>query len=110
VDGNKPVFAQDMRGLGLANDDMPEWKRATFGGNKASYGKKTNLTILEQRQGLPIYKLREELLKVNIMAKQCAVNEKKGGPNPFFRFKFILWDSKSPRKLLTSTWLLLSTE
>lgn len=84
VDGNKPVFAQDMRGLGLANDDMPEWKRATFGGNKASYGKKTNLTILEQRQGLPIYKLREELLKVNIMAKECVVNEKRGAPHPLF--------------------------
>lgn len=65
ADGIKPVFAQDMRGIGLANDDMPEWKRATFGGNKASYGKKTNLTILEQRQGLPIYKLRQELLKVS---------------------------------------------
>lgn len=64
VDGNKPIFAQDLRGVGLANDDMPEWKRATFGGNKASYGRKTNLSILEQRQGLPIYKLREELLRV----------------------------------------------
>lgn len=64
VDGDKPIFAQDMRGVGLTNEDMPEWKRATFGGNKASYGKKTNLSILEQRQGLPIYKLREELLKV----------------------------------------------
>lgn len=63
LDGNKPIFAQDLRGVGLANDDMPEWKRATFGGNKASYGRKTNLSILEQRQGLPIYKLREELLR-----------------------------------------------
>ncbi|RMX42316.1 hypothetical protein pdam_00014654 [Pocillopora damicornis] len=66
VDGDKPIFAQDMRGVGLTNEDMPEWKRATFGGNKASYGKKTNLSILEQRQGLPIYKLREELLKAVI--------------------------------------------
>ena len=65
VNGDKPIFAQDMRGVGLANEDMPEWKRATFGGNKASYGKKTNLSILEQRQGLPIYKLRDELLKVD---------------------------------------------
>lgn len=31
--------------------------------SKGSYGKKTNLTIVEQRQGLPIYKLREELIK-----------------------------------------------
>lgn len=71
VDGDKPAFAQDMRGVGLANEDMPEWKRATFGGNKASYGKKTNLSLLEQRQGLPIYKLREELLKVCSVYRSC---------------------------------------
>ena len=43
---------------------MPEWRKASFGGKKVSYGKKTNLTILEQRQSLPIYKLRNELVKV----------------------------------------------
>ncbi len=42
---------------------MPEWKKASFGGNKASYGRKTTLSILEQRQGLPIYKLRDNLIK-----------------------------------------------
>ena len=29
----------------------------------ASYGKKTSLSIIEQRQSLPIFKLKEELLK-----------------------------------------------
>lgn len=33
------------------------------GGTRGSYGKKTNMTILEQRQSLPIYKLRDELIK-----------------------------------------------
>ena len=61
---DKPYFAQDMRGISLAGQDLPEWKKATFGGNKASYGKRTNLSILEQRQGLPIFKLRGELIKV----------------------------------------------
>jgi ATP-dependent RNA helicase DHX8/PRP22 len=42
--------------------DMPEWKRAMLGGNKVSYGKKTDLSILEQRKSLPIYKLKEELM------------------------------------------------
>ncbi|XP_048579311.1 ATP-dependent RNA helicase DHX8 isoform X2 [Nematostella vectensis] len=63
ADGDKPYFAQDMRGMNLASQDMPEWKKASFGGNKASYGKRTNLTIIQQREGLPIFKLRDELVK-----------------------------------------------
>ncbi|VDP13935.1 unnamed protein product [Soboliphyme baturini] len=43
--------------------DMPEWKKHVTG-TKTSYGKpRTTLSILEQRQSLPIYKLKEELVK-----------------------------------------------
>jgi len=59
----KPYFAQDMKGIGMQNEDVPEWKKATFGGKGGSYGKKTSLSILEQRESLPIYKLRNELVK-----------------------------------------------
>ena len=62
---DRPQFAQEAKGIGLsAKDDMPEWRKASFGGKKVSYGKKTNLSILEQRQSLPIFKLRDELVKV----------------------------------------------
>lgn len=44
--------------------DMPEWKRNILGGSKASFGKKEKKSILEQRQSLPIYKLKDELVKV----------------------------------------------
>lgn len=54
------------RGVGLQSQDLPEWKKHVIGGKKSSFGKKTNLSILEQRQSLPIYKLKEELRKVNI--------------------------------------------
>lgn len=54
----------NMRGIGLQSQDLPEWKKHVIGGKKSSFGKKTNLTIIEQRQSLPIYKLREELIKV----------------------------------------------
>ena len=47
----------------LNNTDMPEWKKSIIGGSKGSYGKKTSLSILEQRQSLPIYKLKDELIK-----------------------------------------------
>uniref|UniRef100_A0A5S6PYS7 RNA helicase n=1 Tax=Trichuris muris TaxID=70415 RepID=A0A5S6PYS7_TRIMR len=42
--------------------DLPEWKRHITGGR--SYGKpRTLMSILEQRQSLPISKLRDELVK-----------------------------------------------
>lgn len=59
-------------------NDIPEWKKHAFGGNKASYGKKTQLSILEQRESLPIYKLKEQLIQV----RQCR-NKPKGGRQRF---------------------------
>lgn len=56
-----------MRGIGLSTQDLPEWKKHITGGSKASYGKKTQMTILEQRQCLPIYKLKDDLIKVSFV-------------------------------------------
>jgi ATP-dependent RNA helicase DHX8/PRP22 len=53
-----------MRGVGSAPADLPEWKKHITGGQKASYGKKEKKSLLEQRQSLPIYKLKDELIKV----------------------------------------------
>ena len=57
-----------MRGIGLSTQDLPEWKKHITGGSKASYGKKTQMTILEQRQCLPIYKLKDDLIKVSFIS------------------------------------------
>ena len=57
-------LAGSMRGIGIQVQDMPEWKKHITGGSKASYGKKEKRSLLEQRQGLPIFKLKDELLKV----------------------------------------------
>ena len=51
------------RGMAPQPQEVPEWKRHVTGGSRGSYGKKTTLTILEQRQSLPIYKLRDQLVK-----------------------------------------------
>lgn len=61
-----------MRGIGMMPNDIPEWKKHAFGGNKASYGRKTQLSILEQRESLPIYKLKEQLIQV------CQLENSKG--------------------------------
>ena len=47
---------------GIPNE-MPEWKRFITGGAKASYGKRTELSLMEQRQSLPIYHFKDELCK-----------------------------------------------
>lgn len=44
-------------------NEMPEWKRYITGGSKASYGKRTELSLMEQRQSLPIYQFKDELVK-----------------------------------------------
>jgi ATP-dependent RNA helicase DHX8/PRP22 len=59
------TLAANMRGIGLTNQDLPEWKKHVIGGKKSSFGRKTDMTLLEQRQSLPIYKLKDELTKVN---------------------------------------------
>jgi len=55
-------------------NDIPEWKKHAFGGNKASYGKKTQLSLLEQRESLPIYKLKEQLVQVRQFNKDTFNN------------------------------------
>ena len=76
-----PMQADESRFLAadfkssLVPNELPEWKRASFGGNKASYGIKTKKSILEQRQGLPIFKLKTELVQVRmyICTYMCTV-------------------------------------
>lgn len=58
------ALAANMRGIGLPQQDIPEWKKHITGGAKASYGKRTSKTIIEQRESLPIYKLKDQLVKV----------------------------------------------
>ncbi|ONI32449.1 hypothetical protein PRUPE_1G368500 [Prunus persica] len=54
-------LAQEFRGVGLSAYDMPEWKKDAFG-KTISFGQKPKLSIQEQRQSLPIYKLKKELI------------------------------------------------
>ena len=64
--GGSGVDPSLMAGAGKAGGlpaDLPEWKKHIIGGSKGSFGRKTNMTILEQRQSLPIYKLKDELIK-----------------------------------------------
>ncbi|KAG0702731.1 P-loop containing nucleoside triphosphate hydrolase protein [Suillus ampliporus] len=58
------MFAQDLRGhlKDRKAGEVPKWRESTF--NKATtYGEITSRSIQEQRKSLPIYKLKDALLK-----------------------------------------------
>ena len=57
-------FANDLRGVkpNFANEKVPEWKRVTQSKDQ-SLGRRTNMTIKEQRESLPVYRFRSELIK-----------------------------------------------
>ncbi|KAF2310850.1 hypothetical protein GH714_017620 [Hevea brasiliensis] len=55
-------LAQELRGVGLSAYDMPEWKKDAFG-KALTFGQRSKLSIQEQRQSLPIYKLKKELIQ-----------------------------------------------
>lgn len=57
-------IAANMRGIGAMPVNLPEWKRKALGGNQVSYGRKSQLSILQQRETLPIFRLKEQLVQV----------------------------------------------
>ncbi|OAQ29681.1 hypothetical protein K457DRAFT_481743 [Linnemannia elongata AG-77] len=56
-------FAQDLRGSAASGKagQVPEWKASTFG-KATTYGRITNLSMQQQRESLPIFKLRTQLV------------------------------------------------
>ncbi|KAK9725476.1 hypothetical protein RND81_05G146300 [Saponaria officinalis] len=55
-------LAHELRGVGLSPNAVPEWKKEAYG-KTLSFGKKSKLSIQEQRQSLPVFKLRKELIQ-----------------------------------------------
>lgn len=54
---------QELRGLGMtATNEAPEWKVAALG-KAPTFGMQDSRSILEQRQSLPIYKLKDQLVQ-----------------------------------------------
>ncbi|KAI3901890.1 hypothetical protein MKW92_024075, partial [Papaver armeniacum] len=55
-------LAQELRGVGFSAYDMPEWKKDAYG-KALAFGQRSKLSLQEQRQSLPIYKLKKELVR-----------------------------------------------
>ncbi|KAL2364148.1 hypothetical protein RJZ56_002909 [Blastomyces dermatitidis] len=57
-------FAADLRNAQVTKttDTMPEWKRVTQSKDQ-SFGRRTNMTMKQQRESLPVFKFRKQLLE-----------------------------------------------
>uniref|UniRef100_A0A915AD75 RNA helicase n=2 Tax=Parascaris univalens TaxID=6257 RepID=A0A915AD75_PARUN len=55
--------AIDIPGASQRQRDMPEWMKHVTAGGKATYGKRTTMTIKEQRESLPIFALKKALME-----------------------------------------------
>lgn len=64
ADPDKRKFASDLRNAktNQRTEEVPEWKRAVIPKGQ-SMGKRTNLSIKEQRETLPVYAFRNQLIK-----------------------------------------------
>lgn len=62
--GDQKKFASDLRSAKMQQrtEAIPEWKRAVQPKNE-SYGKRTNMTIKQQRESLPVFQFREQLIQ-----------------------------------------------
>lgn len=64
ADPDKRKFAADMRRTmqNRPSEAVPEWRQAIAPKNQ-SFGKRTNMTIKQQRESLPVFAFREQLIK-----------------------------------------------
>ncbi|KAH7159744.1 P-loop containing nucleoside triphosphate hydrolase protein [Dactylonectria estremocensis] len=64
ADPEKRKFASDLRNArnNAKTEEVPEWKRAVIPKGE-SLGKRTNMSIKDQRESLPVYVFRSQLIK-----------------------------------------------
>ena len=63
VSADQRKFASDLRTAKApqSTDTVPEWKRVTQSKDQ-SFGRRTNMSMKEQRENLPVFKFRKQLL------------------------------------------------
>lgn len=56
-------YEEDESVVPARTREMPDWMKHVTAGGKATYGKRTNLSIQEQRESLPIFLLKAKLME-----------------------------------------------
>jgi len=62
ADASERALAQELRGIGVGVQEVPEWKQQALG-KAPTFGIRDSRSIKDQRESLPIFKLREQLIQ-----------------------------------------------
>uniref|UniRef100_A0A1I7XLM6 S1 motif domain-containing protein n=1 Tax=Heterorhabditis bacteriophora TaxID=37862 RepID=A0A1I7XLM6_HETBA len=62
-DTSTNLYRDNDRGPNRRDKEMPEWMKHVTAGGKATYGRRTNLSMKEQRESLPIFGLKKPLIQ-----------------------------------------------
>ena len=62
ADPSERALASELRGIGVGVQEVPEWKQQALG-KAPTFGIRDSRSIKDQRESLPIYKLREQLVQ-----------------------------------------------
>jgi hypothetical protein len=62
---------QELRGIGLGGYEVPEWKTKALG-KAPTFGYSDVRPIKEQRESLPIFKLRDQLVEAVNTNQVCS--------------------------------------
>lgn len=66
-------IAQALKGIDQTPNEIPEWKKEALGSHPTfGYGNRAKMSMVEQRNSLPIYKLKKELVSA-VMDNQVLV-------------------------------------
>jgi len=60
-DEKERTLAMELRGVGMPGYEIPQWKKESLG-NNASFGIVSTKSMQEQRESLPIYRLKNALM------------------------------------------------
>ncbi|VDN52257.1 unnamed protein product [Dracunculus medinensis] len=63
ADVNQRSSTMDGSGSSSRQRDMPEWMKHVTAGGRATYGKRSNLSMIEQKESLPIFALKKALME-----------------------------------------------
>ena len=70
ADPSERALAQELRGIGVGVAEVPEWKQQALG-KAPTFGIRDNRSIKDQRESLPIFKLREQLVQAVMDNQVC---------------------------------------
>lgn len=88
-------LAAELRGVGMAAFQQAEWKKKALG-KAPTYGQRDTRSIKEQRESLPIFKLRDQLVEVRRLFSLLTAQTPEAQQGEFSRLRSLCFPLHHP--------------